>query len=238
MALERLDKIIGNSSGISRSELKKLAKKGAVRLNGETVFDLSVKADAQSSKIELNGEVINTEKFIYIMQNKPVGVVSASNDKNDVTVISILPDCLKKKGLFPAGRLDKDTTGFVLITNDGGFAHRILSPSNHVPKTYIAKLDGACTDNEISVLEKGMELKDGTVFRPASVKTLNPEKTLAEVIICEGKYHQIKRMFKAVGLEVTELKRIKIGGLSLDPKLSEGSSREIGADELKLIEKI
>ncbi len=237
MATERLDKILGNACGISRSELKKLAKKGAVKLNGKPVFDLSEKAEAQLSVIELNGEIVNTSKFIYIMQNKPKGVVSASASDSDLTVVDILPEDLQRKGLFPAGRLDKDTTGFVLITNDGAFAHRILSPSNHVPKTYLARLDKACSDEHISVLEGGMTLKDGARFKPASVKALNGERTLAEVVICEGKYHQIKRMFKAVGLEVIELKRIKIGGLSLDSELSEGSSREIGAEELKLIEK-
>lgn len=235
MPNERLDKIISNSSKISRSELKKLAKRGAVKLNGQTVTDLSVKVDCENCEIELDGQLLDTRKFIYIMLNKPKGTVSASTSSSDITVVDILPENLKWNGLFPAGRLDKDTTGFVLITNDGGFAHRILSPSNHVPKTYIAQIDKPCTDEKKSILESGITLKDGTVFKPALVKILNDEKTLVEIVICEGKYHQIKRMFKAVGSDVIELKRIKIGSLTLDESLTEGEAREIRADELKMI---
>lgn len=236
MSLDRLDKIISNSSGISRSELKKLAKKGAVKLNGQTVLDLSVKADAENCEIELNGEILDTRKFVYIMLNKPKGVVSAGTSKDDITVVDILPEEMKKNGLFPAGRLDKDTTGFVLITNDGDFAHRILSPSKHVPKTYTTLLDTPCSEKSQALLENTMELKDGTVFKPASIKILNEEKTEVEIVICEGKYHQIKRMFKAVGCNVLELKRIKIGNLYLDETLKEGEAREISSEELKLIE--
>lgn len=235
MPKERLDKIISNSCGVSRSELKKLAKKGAVKLNGQTVTDLSVKVECRENEVEFNGQLLDTRKFVYIMLNKPKGVVSASTSSSDVTVVDILPDKLKRNGLFPAGRLDKDTTGFVLVTNDGDFAHRILSPSNHVPKTYIAEIDNPCTDDKKAVLESGITLKDGTVFKPATVKILNKERTQVEIVICEGKYHQIKRMFKAVGSTVTELKRIKIGSISLDESLSEGEAREISDEELKNI---
>lgn len=236
MPLERLDKIISNSSRVSRSELKKLAKKGVVKLNGQTVLDLSVKVEAENCEIELNGKTLDTRKFVYIMLNKPKGVVSASESNDDITVVDILPEHLKKNGLFPAGRLDKDTTGFVLITNDGDFAHRILSPFKHVPKTYITRLDVPCSENSKTLLENTMELKDGTVFKPASIKFLNEEKTNVEIVICEGKYHQIKRMFKAVGCKVLDLKRIKIGNLCLDETLKEGEAREISLEELKLIE--
>lgn len=232
MSIERLDKIISNTNGISRSELKKIAKKGAIALNGQIIYDLSVKIDVTNAEISLNGELLDTRKYVYYMLNKPKGVVSASTSKDDVTVIDILPEEMKRKDLFPAGRLDKDTTGFVLITNDGDFAHKILSPTNHVPKTYITVIDSPCTQEKTEILENGMELKDGTTFKPASIKTLNDEKTTVEIIICEGKYHQIKRMFKAVGCNVLELKRVKMGNLMLDENLEEGCAREITQDEL------
>lgn len=237
MSFERLDKIISNASSVSRSDLKKLAKKGFVKLNGKTVSDLSVKVDSENSVIDLNGEKIDTRKNIYIMLNKPKGVVSASSSDGDITVVDILPDELKRNGLFPAGRLDKDTTGFVLITNDGEFAHNILAPSKHIKKTYIATLDGKCTEDKTEVFKAGMTLKDGTVFKPASVEVIDNEGMQVKIIICEGKYHQIKRMFKAVGLNVLELKRIKIGDLELDKTLKEGSAREITSFELEKIQK-
>ena len=237
MSLERLDKIICNTNDFSRSQLKRLASKGKVLLNGQIVNDLSRKADGDRDEISVDGKTLNTQKFVYIMQNKPKGVVSASEGRGDTSVIDILPSELKRKGLFPAGRLDKDTTGFVLITDDGDFAHRILSPKNHIPKTYIAVLDSPVDGNAIKALESGIELKDGTSFRPAKIKPLDDTNKKLEVIICEGKYHQIKRMFKAAGSTVTELERLKMGGLPLDKELESGQSRLITKQELELIEK-
>ncbi len=237
MSLERLDKIICNTNDFSRSQLKRLALKGSVLLNGQVVTDLSQKADGDRDVISVDGKILNTRKFVYIMQNKPKGVVSASEGRGDVSVIDILPPELKRKGLFPAGRLDKDTTGFVLITNDGDFAHRILSPKNHIQKTYTVTLETPIDENAIKTLENGIELKDGTSFRPAVIKPLNSANDKLEVIICEGKYHQIKRMFKAAGSAVTELERIKMGALPLDKNLESGQSRLMSEDELKLVEK-
>ncbi len=235
MARERLDKLISNTTGISRSEIKKLFRKGLVSLNGNTVSDGSVKTDALKDTVCVNNERIALKKYVYIMLNKPKGVISASEGGGDVTVVDILPNELRRNGLFPAGRLDKDTTGFVLITNDGDFAHRILSPKNHIEKTYIASLDKPIATGSADILRNGIALKDGTVFKPAVIEPFKDDPLKIKVIISEGKYHQIKRMFKAVGCEVRELERIKIGGLSLDSALGLGDARYITDDELKQI---
>ena len=171
------------------------------------------------------------------MLNKPQGVVSASNDRRDKTVVDILPDELKRKNLFPAGRLDKDTTGFCLVTDDGDFAHNILSPSRHVTKTYIARVSQPIDyEKAKDGFNKGVVLADGTVLLSAVLIMLeNSDKPLFKVIIKEGKYHQIKRMFASFGATVIELKRIALGGLPLDATLSEGEARLISASELKAI---
>lgn len=236
MNSQRLDKIISDRLSFSRSELKKMAKDRRIELNGETVTDLSVKADSETDVILVDGKRINGDKYVYIMLNKPAGILSASDGKGEKTVIDLLPDGMKRSGLFPAGRLDKDTTGFTLITDDGDFAHRILSPKNHVSKTYIAELDKAVDQNGVIKLESGITLKDGTAFLPAEVTLLNEEKTSVQLTIFEGKFHEVKRMFKAIGCEVLKLRRVKIGALALDEKLKPGEARYISSEEIKLIE--
>lgn len=234
----RLDKFLSSQLNISRSDAKKLIKSGSVSLDG----DHSVKAenvfDPENCRVTVNGKNVEYKKYIYIMQNKPVGVVSASEGRNDITVTDILPDALKRQGLFPAGRLDKDTTGFVLITDDGEYAHNILSPAHHVPKTYIASVSVKLEEQSLELLRNGITT-GGDHFRPAVIEYLGEEKDEGlfryKVIISEGKYHQIKRMFAFAGSSVKKLKRTAIGGLSLDFSLSEGESREISADELALI---
>ena len=236
MAPERLDKLLNKCLPLSRSELKKAAKAGLVTLNGEAVSDLSVKVDGNADSVLFDGKKVNTDEFLYIMLNKPKGVICATEGRGEKTVIDLLPDGIKRSGLFPAGRLDKDTTGFVLITDDGDFAHRILSPKNHVEKTYIATLDKPTDEAGVKQLESGITLNDGTKFLPAKLKALNDERTVVEVKICEGKYHEIKRMFKAVGREVTELERVSIGGLSLDGKLKQGEARLLTDEEKSKID--
>lgn len=231
MAPERLDKLLNKCLPLSRSELKKAAKAGLVTLNGEAVSDLSVKVDGNADSVLFDGKNVNTDEFLYIMLNKPKGVICATDGRGEKTVLDLLPDELKRSGLFPAGRLDKDTTGFVLITDDGDFAHRILSPKNHVEKTYIAGLDKPVDKDSIKQLENGITLNDGTEFLPAKLKALNDEKTVFEIKICEGKYHEIKRMFKAVGCEVVELERTVIGELQLDSNLKQGEARLITEEE-------
>ena len=173
---------------------------------------------------------------IYLMLNKPKGVVSASEDKKLPTVVDLVPKELWRKGLFPAGRLDKDTTGFVLITDDGEFAHDILSPKKHISKTYHALVNGTITDEMVEGFAKGVTIGEDFTL-PASLKKISSEEQgdWGEVILKEGMYHQIKRMFGAYGLKVLELKRVQMGKLPLDPNLEEGKCRELTAEELRLV---
>ena len=235
---ERLDKLIASQGMLSRNDVKNMVKKGEVSVNGIVVKDSSLKVSYDDS-IKIKGQPLLQTEFTYIMLNKPKGVVSASEDKRDKTVVDILPDELKRKNLFPAGRLDKDTRGFSLITDDGDFAHRILSPARHVDKTYIATVsDKIDFENAKKAFADGVVLADGTVLLSAQLELIeNSENQVFEVIIKEGKYHQIKRMFASLGTSVIELKRIAIGGLALDSALQEGEARIITEYELKMIEK-
>lgn len=233
---ERLDKLISSQGLVSRSEAKNLIKRGEVTVNGTVITDASLKF-SYNDVITVAGQTLFQTRHTYIMLNKPKGVVSATDDKLHKTVVDILPDNLKRKNLFPAGRLDKDTTGFCLITDDGDFAHSILSPSRHVTKTYIAEVSDAIDfENAEKAFNDGVVLADGTVLLRAVIQKIPSEdKLLFKVIIKEGKYHQIKRMFASLGTKVVELKRIAIGGLPLDEGLREGDARRLSDDELKSI---
>lgn len=235
--MERLDKIIASQGQHSRSDVKKLIKQGRVTLDGTAVKSGDIKADPQKAVIAIDGRVLGYKKHVYIMLNKPKGVISATQDPTQPTVIDLVPGGLRREGLFPAGRLDGDTTGFVLITDDGDFAHRILSPKNHIMKTYIATLQRELTPEDIDRFKKGIELKDGTLCLEAEVTPVSGTVPMAQVKICEGKYHQVKRMFAALGNRVLELRRTKMGELCLDETLGEGQCRELTAQELILIEK-
>lgn len=236
--LQRLDKLIASQGRFSRREVQELIKNGAVKVNGTTVRDRGAKSDDEKDIICVNGEQLDFQRFVYIMLNKPKGVVSATNDKNEKTVIDLVPKEFKGRNLFPAGRLDITTTGFVLVTDDGDFAHRILSPKNHIEKTYEARLAESVTEGQLEAVRNGIELKDGTKCLPAKVTVLaDGEKPLVEIKICEGKYHQIKRMFAAAGNGVIELKRTQMGRLTLDPSLKEGDYRLLDAHEVQKIEK-
>ena len=206
--MERLDKILASQGTLSRRDVKEIIKKGRVTLNGKVVRDSAVKVDLNVDVVVIDGEQLTLKKHIYIMMNKPQGVISASDSDNDETVVDLVPDDLFRKGLFPAGRLDKDTTGFVLITDDGDFAHKILSPKNHIFKTYLARLQHKLTESDIEKLEKGITLADGTTLKEAKVEIVeNTETPLINIMICEGKYHQVKRMFDATGNKVVSLHR-------------------------------
>lgn len=232
--MERIDKIISSAENISRRDAAQLIKCGKITVNGKTVKSPKEKFDTDSSDIFCCGRKVEYNKFVYIMMNKPKGVISASEGKNELTVTDILPDDMKRKNLFPAGRLDKDTTGFMLITDDGDFAHKILSPKNHIEKTYIADLDKPFDDNVVSDFEKGTELKNA-VCMPAHIEAVDGDYTKAVVTIKQGMYHQIKRMFKKHSINVVDLKRIKMGGLFLDTSLKDGECRYLTAEELKII---
>lgn len=234
--IQRLDKIISSQMNISRNDARNMIKNGLVSVDNKVVSDIGGKFDADVVNIAVNGKEISYKEFIYIMMNKPQGVVSATRDPKIKTVIDIVPENLKRKNLFPAGRLDRDTVGFMLITDDGDFAHRILSPSKHVNKTYIAHLRDRLSEESRKILENGAVLSDGTECMDATVKMLDDELKVAEITIREGKYHQIKRMFASVGNEVVFLKRISMGKLHLDESLKEGECREITQKELSMIE--
>ena len=234
--IQRIDKIISSQMNISRNDARSLIKGGSVSCDGNVVTDSAFKVDAEKSEVTVDGKPLFYKEHVYIMMNKPEGVVSATNDPKTKTVIDLVPENMKRKNLFPAGRLDKDTVGFMLITDDGDFAHRILSPSRHVEKTYIAHLRDTLTREGKAILEKGAVLSDGTECMDAKVRIIDDAGKEVEIIIREGKYHQIKRMFASVGNEVVFLKRIAIGGLYLDESLESGQSREISEKELKIIE--
>ncbi len=235
MQKQRLDKIIASQGSYSRSEVRSLAKKGLILLNGKAVSDSGVKADPETDEITVAGKRLGYSEHIYIMLNKPQGVVSASRSPADKTVVDLVPEQWKRNGLFPAGRLDKDTTGFVLITDDGDFAHEILSPKNHIEKTYIAVLDRPIPPEEQAKFKSGVTLADGYECLPAEIKELTEDGKTVEIKLREGKYHQIKRMAAACGSHVNELKRISMGGLMLDEALAAGECRPISENELRLL---
>lgn len=236
--MERIDKILASQGTLSRRDVKEIIKKGRVTLNGKVVKDSAVKVDINADTVTVDGTQIVLKKHIYIMMNKPQGVISASDSHDDETVVDLVPDELFRKGLFPAGRLDKDTTGFVLITDDGDFAHKILSPKNHIFKTYLARLQHELTESDIKILENGITLSDGTTLKEAKVEIVEQTETpLVKIMICEGKYHQVKRMFVAAGNKVVALHRSKMGDLELDANLNPGECREITTEELEKIQK-
>lgn len=210
-------------------------KDGLVAVNGTAVHDVAFKADVERDEISVRGKPIRNRRHIYIMLNKPAGVISASRGAGDTrkTVTDLVPVQMRRQGLFPAGRLDADSTGFVLITDDGDFAHRILSPSSHVEKTYVVTLSRPVDmPSYAKAFSDGVTLADGTRLLSADIKMISDgDMPTAEVVLREGKYHQIKRMFAALGNHVQQLKRTKIGGLELDAFLTEGECRELTDEE-------
>lgn len=226
--MERLDKFLSSRGCLSRKEAQKLIKIGDVTINGEVCKTVDKKIDPETEAVKLRGQEVCPDEHIYIMLNKPAGVVSATRDDHDKTVIDILPRELKRSGLFPAGRLDKDTEGLLIITDDGEFAHKMLSPKKHVEKKYIAKLDGEITFEAVRQFEEGIAFADGTKCMPAKLEIdKNGDKTTGIVTICEGKFHQVKKMFAVCGLKVVHLQRISVGNLYLDGKLPIGEAKKL-----------
>ncbi len=229
---ERLDKFIATQKDLPRSEVRKLIMRGCVELDGMTVRKSDTKIDPQSATVTLNGESIVYNRYLYIMLNKPKGVLSAARDSSRETVVDLVPEELSRKGLFPVGRLDKDTTGLLIITDDGDFAHYVISPKSGLDKRYNVVLDGAITDDVVEAFAKGITLADGTRCLPAVLSYDKSSPTQATVVIKEGKYHQIKRMFGVVNLGVNELERVSIGEVELDRTLAEGECRPLTSLEL------
>ena len=229
MAMERIDKIIASQGLYSRSDVKYMVNKKRITIDGKVVTSASQKADVDKNEIMLDGKPFVVKKQIYLMLNKPKGYVSATEDKKQQTVLELVPPALKGRDLFPAGRLDKDTTGLMIITDDGVLAHNILSPKKHVQKIYRVELDIPVTEEMQKGFAEGVELNDG-VCKDAKLVILG-EKT-AEVTLREGRYHQIKRMFGCFGAKVVELHRIAMGELFLPDDLPEGECRELTEEDL------
>ena len=227
-----MDKYLSVAANISRADAKKLIKCGRVSVGGKLVKKAEDKVSIEE-EVLLDGKPISYKKYVYIIMNKPSGILSAATDKRVKTVVDIIPENLKREGLFPVGRLDKTTTGLLIITNDGDFAHKTISPKSYIEKCYYTELDGELTAENKQKIEGGITLSDGTVCRPAKIEMISKREVY--ITISEGKYHEIKRMFGVVGLGVNSLHRVSIGGLKLPEGLKTGECVEIGQDELNLI---
>lgn len=233
----RIDKILSNVGYGSRAEIKKYCKYGIVFVNGEMVNNPGLQVDPENDEIIFDGEKVNYREFIYIMLNKPGGYISATYDKFDPIVLDLIDPSYLVFEPFPVGRLDKDTEGLLVLTNDGQLSHRVLSPKKHVPKTYYAKVEGKVTNEDILEFEKGVVLDDGYKTMPSKLNILKSDEiSEIELTINEGKFHQVKRMFESVGKKVVYLKRLSMGNLKLDESLALGEYRELTLDEIKQME--
>jgi len=232
----RIDKMLANMGYGTRKEVKKMLKSGVVKIDGVVVKDPKTQVNPTEQVITVWGEEVEYKEFIYLMMNKPPGVISATEDMVEETVIDLLEEEDRVFLPFPVGRLDKDTEGLLLLTNDGQLAHQLLSPKKHVPKTYFAVIDGAVTEEDVAAFRRGVVLDDGYKTKPAELVILKSGlRSDVEVTITEGKFHQIKRMFRAVGKRVVYLKRIQMGPLVLDPSLDVGQYRELTDEEVEML---
>lgn len=236
--VERIDKIISNMGFGSRKDVKKIIKEGRVKVNDSIVVDNKIKINPYKSKIYIDGEKMTYKEYIYIMMNKPKGLVSSTDDPRSKTVI----DLLGKEHLiykpFPVGRLDKDTEGLLLLSNDGKLAHELLSPKNKVNKKYYVEVDGYVENKHIEIFKEGVTLDDGYETLPATLEILN-SNIISKVYLTiqEGKFHQVKRMFKSISMNVIYLKRVSMGNLTLDNNLQSGEYRELREEEINLLKK-
>ncbi|WP_312128149.1 pseudouridine synthase [Lysinibacillus capsici] len=229
----RLDKLLANMGYGSRKEVKQLLKQKAVTVDGAYVKDAALHVDPEQQIVSVFGERVVYTEFVYFIMNKPPGVISATEDLRDETVIDLLEPLHQHFQPFPVGRLDKDTEGLLLLTNDGHLAHNLLSPKKHVPKVYYAQIEGVVTEEDAEKFANGVELDDGYVTKPGKLVILkSAQQSEIELTIQEGKFHQVKRMFEAVGKRVTYLKRISMGSLMLDENLALGEYRELTTEEL------
>lgn len=233
----RLDKLLSNLKYGTRNEIRKLVKQGYVKVNGEVVTDSGVHVDEIHDEIIIMNEVINYRPYIYLMMNKPQGYISATYDNYHETVLDLLDEEYLRYDLFPCGRLDIDTEGLIILTNDGKFAHQIMHPKKDIYKTYYVEVDQPLSQTDKDIFLRGLTILDGKdepfTTKPAYLEVLSPYK--ATISIAEGKFHQVKRMFQALGKQVTYLKRIKIGKLKLDDALELGEYRELTETELALL---
>lgn len=248
----RLDKWLAEMTGQSRSEIKSKIKRGLVQVNDEVIRRPECKVDTEQDEVRLDGELIIYEQFVYYMLNKPSGVITATTDREQKTVLDLLKG-VKGRDISPVGRLDKDTEGLLLLTNDGALSHQLLSPKKHVDKTYLVVIDGILSDNDIELLEKGMDIGDEKETLPAKVEgvrectkeqltqfSILSEHRLQVVhfTIQEGRYHQVKRMFARLGKPVLYLRRERMGSLQLDPSLELGQYRTLTEQEIRSLQKL
>lgn len=229
--LLRLDKIISSSGLATRSEIKRLVKQGRVSVDGVTASSSDMKCDPEKSVILLDGVPLRYSEHHYIMMHKPAGVLSATDDGKGETVLDLLDGPMKKLGLFPVGRLDKDAEGLLILTDDGDFCHKVISPKSGVVKKYYVETENPVPASACTEFEKGMVLADGLQCLPAKLELFGDNEKRAYVYVSEGKFHQVKRMMAAVGCPVSYLKRVAEGGLPLDESLAKGEWRELTETE-------
>ena len=232
--MERIDKIIATQTNYSRKEVKKLILQKRVMINGEIISKSDIKVDENNDKIEIDGNKINVKKYIYLILNKPKGYISATEDPKMPTILDLVPEQYLHRNLFPAGRLDKDTTGLMLITDDGEFAHNILAPKKHIKKVYKVEIDIPINEIMINEFENGVTLNDG-ICKTAGLEKL--DTYIGKVTLTEGRYHQIKRMFGCFGAKVVNLERIAMGNFQLPNDLKQGECRELTEKEIEEINK-
>ena len=233
--MERIDKIIATQTQYSRKEVKKIVLQKRVTVNGKIISNSDIKIDSENDIIAIDGTIINIQKHIYLVLNKPKGYISATEDRSMKTVLDLVPEKYLNRDLFPAGRLDKDTTGLMIITDDGIFAHNILSPKKHIQKTYYVTLDIPVNEKMVEGFKKGVMLNDGEC--KSAIMQIKGTNT-ALVTLTEGRYHQIKRMFGCYGAKVIELQRISMGNLMLPNDLKLGECRELTEKELQMVKEI
>ncbi|MBU3099281.1 MULTISPECIES: 16S rRNA pseudouridine(516) synthase [Clostridium] len=238
--MDRIDKILSNLGHGTRKEVKALLKKKKVEVDGVIATDSAMKVDPEKAVIKVSGDEINYRKYIYLVMNKPSGVVSATVDRNDETVIDLIDEQYRAFKPFPIGRLDKDTVGLLLITNDGELNHKLIAPKNHVDKVYYAEINKFIDASDINTFKKGVVIDDGYKCMPAELEVLTANENGSEVMVTiqEGKFHQVKRMFESVNKNVMFLRRVSFGPLKLDEDLVEGQCRELSEDEINLLKQI
>lgn len=238
--MERIDKILSNLGHGTRKEVKALLKKGKIEIDGIIASDSAMKIDPEKAIIKVSGEEIKYRKYIYLIMNKPAGVVSATVDNHDETVIDLIDEEYHAFKPFPIGRLDKDTVGLLLLTNDGELNHKLIAPKNHVDKVYYAEINKLVDERDVATFKKGAVIDDGYKCMPAILEVLNANENGSEIMVTiqEGKFHQVKRMFESVDKKVVFLRRISFGPLKLDESLSEGQYRELSEDEINLLKQV
>ena len=233
--MERLDKLLASTGRWSRKEVKELVRQGRVTARGQSVLKPEEKFEL-NDEIRVDGQPVCCRKFTYLMMNKPGGLLSATEDKRQRTVLDLLPEQYQRQGLFPVGRLDKDTEGLLLLTNDGELAHRLLAPKSHVDKVYLARVDGHVDEEDVQAFRQGLTLDDGLECMPAGLESLGDGSSCL-VTLREGKFHQVKRMLAHRGKPVEYLKRLSMGSIRLDETLAEGQWRELTEEEVRRLQK-